>query len=123
MRVRRRALSRSDHHAPIESEIDELRLWAISAGASCWIVDLRPYEGARIAGVVRRLRIEPLANTIEALVWDGTGAAIARWRILRPTPHLRLVPGRHVLLEGVPWVDEDHLVILEPRVELISAEA
>lgn len=96
------------------SRADELLLWAVSIGASTWICDLEPYLPARVAGIVDRTLIGPRKGVIEAFVWDGSGCVLARWHIRRPTPELALVPGRRVLLDGVPRLGETGLVMVEP---------
>ena len=107
--------------APLQSH-DELQLWAVSTGASCWIVDLEPYETARVAGSVVKLCIDPIAGEIDAHVWDGTAYLIARWHIARPTPQVAVVPGRRVLLDGVPIFEQDSIVMVEPLFELVEPE-
>ena len=107
--------------APLKPD-DELQLWAVSTGASCWIVDLEPYETARVAGSVVKLRIDPIAGDIDAYVWDGTGYLIARWLIVRPTPQVAVAPGRRVLLIGMPVSEHDSIVMVEPLFELLEPE-
>lgn len=99
---------------------DELQLWAVSTGASSWIVDLEPYETARVAGTVVKLCIDPIAGVIDAHVWDGTAYLIARWHIVRPTPQVAVVPGRRVLLDGMPVFEQDATVMVEPVFELVE---
>lgn len=101
---------------------DELQLWAVSAGASSLIVDLKPYEAVRVAGSVIKLVIDPIAGDIDAYVWDGTGYVIARWHIIRPTPRLVIVPGRRVVVAGTSVSENDCLVMVEPLIELIEPE-
>jgi hypothetical protein len=102
-------------------DLAELQLSAISAGASCWIVDLAPYMPCRVAGRVERLTLDPVAGHMDASVTDGTGVVVARWAIRPPTPQMACVPGRFVVIEGVPRAGDDHLLILEPRFEIIDA--
>lgn len=98
----------------------ELPLWALSAGASRWITDLEAYEACRVVGVVERLKIVPLRGSIEATITDGTGRVVARWSIRRPTPQLSVLPGRGVLLEGVPIAEDRGLVLVDPSFELVE---
>jgi hypothetical protein len=100
------------------AHIEELPLWALSAGASSWIADLRPYEGARVAGFVEKMRIEPAEGCVRVSIWDGTGEMGARWHIRRPTPQLAVVPGRFVLLNGVPVAGEHGFEMVEPSFEV-----
>ena len=83
-----------------EAWLFDFQLWAISQGISVWLIDLEPYEHCRVAGVVDRLRIDPLSGSVEIVISDGTGVTSARWHIRRPTPQLALVPGRGVVLDG-----------------------
>lgn len=103
----------------LESD-DELQLWAVSTGASSWIVDLEPYETAYVAGSVIKLCIDPIAGEIDAHVWDGTAYLIARWHIVRPTPHVAVVLGRRVFLYGLPVFEQDSIVMVEPVFELVE---
>lgn len=97
-----------------------LQLWAISAGASVWLIDLEPYEHARVVGVVKRLRVDPAGGYIEATVDDGTGEAAARWPIWRSAPVLATVPGTAVALDGVAEVGDDgRLTLQEPELQTI----
>ena len=104
-----------------ERELTDLQLWAPSAGASCWIIDLEPYEPCRIAGLIERLTLDPVAGNMDASVVDGTDRAIARWAIRRPTPQTVCVPGRFVVIEGVACPGPDHLVLLEPRFQVFDS--
>lgn len=105
------------------SRTDELLLWAVSTGASTWICDLEPYLPARVAGIVARTRIAPREGVIEASVWDGSGCVVARWHIRRPAPELVLVPGRRVLLAGLPRLGETGLVMVEPAFQPVPSPA
>jgi hypothetical protein len=99
----------------------QLQLWAVSMGASAWLIDVEPYEPCRVAAVVRQLRLDPCHGLIDATVTDGTGVITARWPIRRPAPELAAVPGRAVILEGSPVVDEGaELILLDPALELVQ---
>lgn len=105
-----------------ERRLAELQLWSVSAGASCLVMDLEPYEACRVAGVIERLTVDPVAGHIEASVTDGTGRITARWAIRRLAPETACVPGRLVVIEGVPIVGDDDLVINEPHFELVASD-
>lgn len=98
--------------------IDDLPLWAVSQGASSWIIDLAPYEPCRIAGLVESLVLDPRDGSLEAAVTDGTATVIARWAIRRPTLELAVAPGRFVVIEGLPMTGENGVVIPEPDFEV-----
>lgn len=97
-----------------------LPMWAISRGASVWLMDLEPYECCRVVGLVKRLKVDPANGHLDATVTDGTGEVVARWSIRRPTPELAMVPGRAVALEGVATVGDDgRLILQEPDFQTI----
>jgi hypothetical protein len=101
-----------------------LQLWAISAGASMWIIDLQPYEHGRVVGVVRRLRVDPADGCIEATVSDGTGEVAARWPIRASACELAAAPGTAVLLEGVAVPGKGgKLTLQEPELQIIPGPA
>jgi hypothetical protein len=102
-------------------ELPARQLWAISAGASLWLVDLEPYEECRVVGVVKRLRVDPHHGHIEVTIDDGTGQVAARWTIRRNAPQLALAPGTAVLLEGLAVAGDDgRLTLSEPGFETIT---
>lgn len=106
---------------PQNHRLAELQMWAISRLASTWLIDVEPYVSSRIVGIVQRLRIDPANGYIEATVLDGTGTLLARWHIDRPAPQLAAVPGRGLILEGVPLVGEGgRIIMLEPDFETVS---
>ncbi|MDQ3954332.1 MAG: hypothetical protein M3285_02125 [Actinomycetota bacterium] len=98
----------------------ELQLWAVSNGASTWIIDLEPYVICRVVGVVERVRIDPVNGWLQATITDGTDEVVARWLIRRPTPELAAAPGRGVALEGIALIDDDgKLVLSEPALQTL----
>ena len=100
------------------------QLWAISAGASVWLIDLEPYEKSRVVGVVKSLRVDPVEGYIEVTINDGTGQAAARWSIRRPAPELAIAPGIAVALDGVAAVGDDgRLTLQEPGFQAIPYPA
>jgi hypothetical protein len=102
----------------MDRQLFDFQLWVISQAISAWLSDVEPYERCRVAGVVQRLRIDPLDGSLDVLISDGTGVTLARWHIRRPTPQLALVPGRGVVLDGSSTVASDgSLVFEEPTFE------
>lgn len=96
------------------------QLWAISAGASVWLIDLEPNERCRVVGVVKSLRLDPDEGYIEITINDGTGQVAARWSIRRPAPELAIGPGMAVVLDGVAAVEGDgRLTLQEPGFQAI----
>ncbi|MDQ3985954.1 MAG: hypothetical protein M3280_05590 [Actinomycetota bacterium] len=99
-------------------QLIELQLWAVSAGASCWIVDLARYQISRVAGLVQKLSIDPVEGNLDAFISDGTGSVVARWGISRPAPQLVVLPGRVVVVEGLVVSGDEHMMMLDPAFEL-----
>jgi hypothetical protein len=78
------------------------------------------YRFCRVAGVVKRLRIDPEAWVIEATITDAATELRARWRIRHPAAQLRAAPGSGLILEGVARVDpRGGLVMVEPSFEIV----
>lgn len=103
-----------------EGLLAELQLWAVSNGASTWLIDLEPYVACRVVGVVERVRIDPASGWLQATITDGTDEVVARWFIRRPTPELAAVPGRGVALEGTALVGDDgELILIEPALQTL----
>ena len=98
---------RSRTRGAAERLLADLQLWAISNGASTWLIDLEPYVRHRIVGVVEHLRIDPLEDHIEITVTDGTAHVSARWPIGRPFSEHLVIPGNGVRLEGFARVDAE----------------
>ena len=97
------------------------QLWAISAGASVWLIDLEPYERCRVVGVVKSLHLDPTEGYIEITINDGTGQVAARWSLRRPALELAIGPGMAVVLDGVAAMGEDgRLTLQEPGFQVIS---
>lgn len=105
-----------------EEWLVELRRWAASQPGCLRIAEVETYERCRVAGAVRRLRLDPTNGYIEATMVDGTGALVARWDIERRAPQLAVVPGRRILVEGTPRLDEDGNVAMhDPVFEIVSS--
>jgi hypothetical protein len=86
------------------------------------MVDLFNLDTARVAGLVERLRIDPVASNLDALITDGTGRVIARWGTSTPTPQLAVAPGRLVVVEGlVVSGDDGMMTIVEPTFEVFGS--
>ncbi len=105
-----------------ERRLAELQLWALSEGASCWIIDLEPYETCRLGGVIERLTLDPVEGHLDASVTDGTDRVIARWAIRPSTPQTVCVPRRLIVIEGVAIAGDDNLMLVEPRFEIITRQ-
>jgi hypothetical protein len=83
------------------------------------VEDATPYEVCRVAGRVRRVWIDPVNRTIEATVDDGTGSVNALWA-MHAEPHLEILPGGGLILEGVLRIDRaGRLSMIEPVFEVV----
>jgi hypothetical protein len=85
------------------------------------MIDVEPYEPCRAAGIVRRLRIEPLEGYLEATVTDGTGSLLARWDL--PTaPRPISLFGCALVLEGSASIAPDGgLMMVDPACEYVDS--
>lgn len=94
--------------SPVERWRTDLQLWAVSHGATIWMIDLDAYEPCTVAGIPVHWTIEPREGFIEATVFDGTGEVVARWPVTRrPSPLHVASQGRGVVLQGIPSVGPD----------------
>jgi hypothetical protein len=117
----RRSKLRSGVADVARSRLAARQRWAISAGASVWLIDLEPYERCRVVGVVKSLRVDPNEGHVEITITDGTGQVAARWTIRRHIPQLALAPGTAVVLEGAAAIGNDgRLALLEPGFQAIA---
>jgi hypothetical protein len=74
-----------------------------------------------VAGVVRRLRIDPQAGVIELTITDGTALLGAQWPIRRPVSQLQAAPGSGLILEGMARLDaRGELLMEEPAFEIVA---
>ncbi|MFN2389847.1 MAG: DNA-binding protein [Actinomycetota bacterium] len=107
---------------PEEIRAEHLREWASSIPGAVALADMEPRQRARVAGVVRNIRIDPREGQgfIEATVTDGTGTLVARWLGRSSLSGVKLGVG--LVMEGIAAAgDDDELVILNPEYELILA--
>lgn len=96
---------------------DEIREWADRVPGTTRIGECPRRRKVKVAGVVRRLtlRPQPGADTIEAVVSDGTGEVTAVWMGRDPIPGLSI--GTQVVLEGVLSGDREGARMVNPRFE------
>ena len=74
-----------------------------------------------MAGVARRLRIDPRTGVIEVTITDGSTSLGARWAITQLVPQLRAAPGSGLILEGMARLDErGELLMVEPAIEIVA---
>jgi hypothetical protein len=99
--------------------LEKIRLWADDYPDCLWLDKVEPYRSCRVAGVVRRLRLDPASSLLETTISDGKSMLRARWPLERSSPLLRAVPGTGVILEGMVLVDPSgEAVLAEPAFEL-----
>ncbi len=107
---------------PEETRADHLREWASSITGSVAIGDMTPRQRARVAGVVRNIRIDPREGTgcIEATITDGSGTMVARWLGRSSLSGVRLGVG--LVMDGIALTGEHgELAFLNPEYELVLA--
>jgi hypothetical protein len=80
---------------------EEIQAWAATVKGSIRIGEARPRDRARFAGVVRRITVRPLEGheSLEALLYDGTGEVTVVWMGRRSIPGLNL--GTRLVVEGM----------------------
>ncbi|MDQ3991389.1 MAG: OB-fold nucleic acid binding domain-containing protein [Actinomycetota bacterium] len=96
---------------------DEVRGWAEDVARTTRIADCRGRSRERVAGVVKRIRLNPRegAGTLEVVVGDGTGEVVAIWTGRLEIPGLTL--GTRLVLEGVLGEERGGLRMVNPRFE------
>jgi hypothetical protein len=100
---------------------EHLRHWVEGLPGVIPIDEARARSRARVAGVIRNIRIDPREGTgsIEATITDGTGQMVAKWLGRSSMSGIQL--GEGLIMEGTPGVGEHgELVILNPEYELCS---
>jgi hypothetical protein len=100
---------------------EAVRLWAASKEDCLWLDKVELYRTCRVAGVVRRLRIDPQAEVIEATITDGADSLGAQWSIRPPVSQLQAAPGSGLILEGMARIDaRGELLMVEPAFEVVA---
>jgi hypothetical protein len=99
---------------------DEVRQWSASVPGTVRIADARLRSTVKIAGVIKRMTVLPLAGheSLEALVSDGTGDATVVFMGRRGIEGLTL--GRRIVVEGVLGQQRAGLRMINPRLEFPS---
>lgn len=80
---------------------EEIEAWAAATPGTVRIRDAGTRSRVRLAGVVRRITVRPLEGneSLEALLYDGTGEVIVVWMGRRSIPGLNL--GTRLVVEGL----------------------
>jgi RecG-like helicase len=96
---------------------EEILAWSAGVPGSTRVVDARPRQHAKLAGVVRRITIRPVegSEALEALITDGTGEVDVVWMGRRTIPGLTL--GTRVIVEGVLGDARAGRKMVNPRFE------
>jgi RecG-like helicase len=99
---------------------DEIREWADKVPGSVRIVEAPARQRVKIAGVIRRLTVFPMEDneSLEALVYDGTGEVVVRFMGRRAIGGLGL--GTRVVVEGVLGEQRGTLQMMNPRLEFTA---
>jgi hypothetical protein len=106
---------------PEEVRAENLRRWSSSIEGTTPIVEVKPRERYRVAGVVQNIRVDPRegSGSIEATIIDGTGNLVVRWLGRNSLHGVRL--GAGLVIEGIcggSMVDSE-LVVLNPEYRLV----
>jgi hypothetical protein len=80
---------------------EEVRTWAASIPGTVRIGDARYRTKVKLAGIVRRITVRPVEGfqSVEAVLWDGTGDVHAVWLGRRQVTGMTL--GSRLILEGI----------------------
>jgi RecG-like helicase len=98
----------------------EIREWADTVPGSVRIANAPKRSRVRIAGVIRRLTVFPMRDneSLEAVVYDGTGEVVIRFMGRRAIGGLGL--GTRVVVEGVLGELRGELQMMNPRLEFTA---
>lgn len=108
-----RRVRESDEHR-LAGEIEG---WAAAIPDTVRIAAAQPRVRVKLAGVVRRMTIRPEggAESLEALISDGTGEITVVWMGRRAIPGLTL--GTHLVVEGLVAEQRNERRVVNPRFE------
>jgi len=98
----------------------EIREWADTVPGSVRIADAPMRTRVKIAGVIRRLTVFPMQDneSLEAVVYDGTGEVVIRFMGRRAIGGLGL--GTRVVVEGVLGAQHGEVQMMNPRLEFTA---
>jgi hypothetical protein len=105
---------------PEEMWIADAWSWAAALEDCLWLKNVETYRDCRVAGVVRKLRVDPGTSSVEARISDGTASLVARWHIQHPCAQLRAAPGAGLILQGPARIGPDGgFLMIEPDFEIL----
>lgn len=100
---------------------NKIRSWAAKHPDCLRLDRVELYEPCRVAGIVRRLRLDPMVGELRATITDGTSSVSASWTLSRHMPQLKAAPGTGLILEGMARIDESgDIVFVEPTIEIVE---
>lgn len=96
---------------------DEIQAWCAGVQGTVRLRDAVRRSRVKLAGVVRRITVRPLEGheSLEALLYDGTGEVTLVWMGRRSIPGLNL--GTRLIVEGVLAEQRGSLRIVNPSFE------
>jgi RecG-like helicase len=99
---------------------EEIQEWAATVPGTVRIRDAPTRSRVKVAGVVKRITVRPLAGfeSLEALITDGTGEMSVLWMGRRSIPGLTL--GTRIVVEGVVAEERGALKMVNPRFEFAA---
>ncbi len=105
-----------------ERRAESIRDWAAAVPGTTRIEAIEPRSVAKIAGVVKTLRVRPREGlqAFEADVTDGSGTVTAVWLGRRGVPGLSI--GSRIVLEGRLGGEPSRLQVVNPSFEFAPGE-
>jgi hypothetical protein len=96
---------------------EEIQEWADSVPGTVRIRDAQTRQRVKLAGVVRRITVRPLEGheSLEALLYDGTGEVTVVWMGRRSIPGLNL--GTRLDVVGVLAEQRGERRVVNPQFE------
>jgi RecG-like helicase len=112
----RRRLTETDE----ERLAQEIHEWASRVPGAVRIAECPTRRPVKVAGVVKRITVTPIqgAESLEAVITDGTGEITVMWMGRRSIPGLTL--GTHVIVEGVVAQDRAGRRMVNPKFEFAA---
>lgn len=100
---------------------NKIRSWAAKHPDCLWLDRVQLYEPCRVAGIVQRLRLDPMVGELRSTITDGTSSVIASWTLARQMPQLKAAPGTGLILEGMARIDASgDIVFVQPAFEIVE---
>ena len=99
---------------------EEIQAWASKVPGAVSIAEAPLRSRVKLAGVVRRITVRPLegSESLEALLYDGTGEVTVVWMGRRSIPGLDL--GKRLVLEGLMAEQRSGRRVVNPTFEFAA---